>query len=173
MNLICTPALADVVVVGLLAAGEEGPVVVAVHRDVEDARVVVEHVLDAVAVVHVPVKDHDALGALRLEGVLGGHGHVVEDAEPAGLVLLGVVAGRADDGGAAVGGGVAVEHGVDDVQEAAAREERALQRGRILRNARSMTVCVELTENGNLPSRWNRTCRRCRPVPSEGGMAKA
>ena len=161
------------VVVGLLAAGEEGPVVVAVHRDVEDARVIVEHVLDAVAMVHVPVEDHDALGALRLDGVLGGHGHVVEDAEAAGLVLLGVVAGRADDGGAAVGGRVAVEHGVDDVQEAAAREERALQRGRILRNVRSMTVCVELTENGNLPGRWNRTSRRCRPVPSGGGKARA
>ena len=76
-------------------------ILVPVHGHIEDAGVVVEHVLDAVAVVHIPVEDHDALHALHLDGVLGGDRHVVEDAEATGLVLLGVVARRPDDGGAA------------------------------------------------------------------------
>ena len=126
------PALADMVEVGLLSAGEEGAVVIAVHRHVKDAWVVVEHVLDPVAMVDIPVEDHDALHALHLNGVFGGDGHIVEDAEAAGLILLGVVAGRPDHGGAAGGLRVGVAHGVDDVQEAAAREKRALERGRVL-----------------------------------------
>ena len=45
------------------AGGEEGALLVAVHREVEHARVVREGVLDPVAVVYVPVHDEHPLAA--------------------------------------------------------------------------------------------------------------
>ena len=55
-----------------------------VGRAVEHARIVPEDVLRAVAVVHVPVDDGDALGAMRLLRMAGGDGDVVEQAEAHG-----------------------------------------------------------------------------------------
>ena len=52
-----------------------------------------EDLLGAVAVVHVPVEDQDALGATRAR-VLGGDRDLVHEAEPHRLVGLGVVSGR-------------------------------------------------------------------------------
>jgi len=48
--------------------------------------------------VNVPVNDQDPLDVVIVDGVPGGDGHVVEHAEPVGLVLLCVVARRSDDG---------------------------------------------------------------------------
>jgi len=79
--------LAHPVGAGRGAAGEEGPAVVAVQRDVEDALRGVEHVLDAVAVVHVPVQDEDALEAVHGDRVLRGNAHVVEQTESHRAVL--------------------------------------------------------------------------------------
>ncbi len=53
---------------------------VLVRRHVEHVRVAQEHLLRAVAVVHVPVDHGDALEAARAR-VRGGDGHVVEQAE--------------------------------------------------------------------------------------------
>ncbi len=63
-----------------------------VGGDVEDRRVVLEAVLGAVAVVHVPIEDQDACRAvLRLQGA-GGERDVVEEAESHGVAGLGVMA---------------------------------------------------------------------------------
>lgn len=52
--------------------------------------------MGAVAVVHVPVEDEDALQPVRVDGVTRGDGHVGEQAEAhRGAGGLGVVAGRA------------------------------------------------------------------------------
>ena len=59
------------------------------------ARVVAEDVLGAVAVVDVEIDDGDPCQAVRLQGMRGGDGDVVEEAEAHGLVAGGVVAGRA------------------------------------------------------------------------------
>ena len=66
-----------------------------VGRDVEDARVVVEHPLRAVAVVDVDVDDRDAREPAR-ERVRRGDRDVVEEAEAHRAVALGVVARRPD-----------------------------------------------------------------------------
>src|SRR6185312_1806497 len=62
--------------------------------DRQDARVVVEGVLGAVAVVDVPVDDRDPLEAVDGAHVLDRDRDVGEDAEAAPFVALGVVAGR-------------------------------------------------------------------------------
>ena len=54
--------------------------------------------LDSVAMVNVPINDQDPLDVVSVDGILGSDGHVVEEAEPVGLVLLSVVARRSDDG---------------------------------------------------------------------------
>ena len=71
-----------------------------VRRGVEDVRLLVEDGLGAVAVVHVPVEDGDALaGGVQHRG---GDGDVVDEAEAHGAVARGVMAGRAHEGGAVV-----------------------------------------------------------------------
>ena len=52
---VCAECLAGAALVGRARAREEVALVVAVQRHVEDARVVVGHLLGAVAMVHVPV----------------------------------------------------------------------------------------------------------------------
>ena len=77
------------------AGGEEGALLVAVHREVEHARVLREGVLDPVAVVDVPVHDEHALAAEAAPRVARGDGDRVEEAEAHRLVHLGVVPRRA------------------------------------------------------------------------------
>ena len=83
-------------------------------RDVEHVRVGPEHLLRAVAVVHVPVDDRHALEAARAR-VRGRDRHVVEQAEAHGLRGPGVVPGRAQERDA-LGDG-AVDHRVDHRDE--------------------------------------------------------
>ena len=71
-------ALAHLVRARLLTARKEGAPVVAVQRDVEHLLRGVEHALDPVPVVHVPVQDEHALEAVNRDCVLGRNGHVVE-----------------------------------------------------------------------------------------------
>jgi hypothetical protein len=77
----------------------------------QDARVVREDVLGAIAVVDVEVGDRDALEPVRFEGMRGCDGDVVEQAEAHRACALGVVAGWAD--GAERGADVATEDAVD------------------------------------------------------------
>jgi hypothetical protein len=74
-----------------------------VGAGVEDVGAALEEVLGAVAVVDVVVEDGDPGGALAAE-VLGGHRHVVEEAEAHGEGALGMVSGRADGGEGRPGG---------------------------------------------------------------------
>ena len=67
------------------------------HREVKDPSIIVEDVLCAVAVVHVPVQDCDLLQPSR-KGVPGCDGRVVREAEPHPVVPPCVVAGRTGDG---------------------------------------------------------------------------
>ncbi len=120
------PAVGGHGVVGL--AGVELAVAVDVQGDVEDVGVVVEHVLDAVAVVDVPVEDEDLAAEFRVVGLadLGRDRHVVEEAEAHGCVVLGVVAGRADDGEGVLDG--ARDDALARLDGAAGRDERGLVR---------------------------------------------
>ena len=72
-------------------AGIEG---ILVGADEQHRRVFLEGVLRTVAVVYVPVQDHDLVQAVARLQVARQDGHVVEDAEPHGLLLLGMVPGR-------------------------------------------------------------------------------
>ena len=101
----------DVADAGLVLGAGAGIERHLVGRAVEHARIVPEDVLRAVAVVHVPVDDGDALGAMRLLRMAGGDGGVVEQAEAHGRRLLGMVAGRARRHEDVVG--AAGEHVVD------------------------------------------------------------
>ena len=78
---------------------EEVAVVVTMDREVEDARICVEDLLDAVAVMHVPVKDEDALDVREArEHLLHGDGNRVEEAKAHRLLHLSVMSRRTDDG---------------------------------------------------------------------------
>ena len=57
---------------------EECSVVESVERDVEHFVTFVEHVLDPIAVMYVPVKNHHSVQTVDLQGVLRSYGHVVE-----------------------------------------------------------------------------------------------
>ena len=75
----------------------------------------VEDLLGAVAVVHIPIDHGHAFDRARGEQVRGGDRHVVEEAEAHGLRAGGVVAGRPDEanGGVQLAAGDArggVEH---------------------------------------------------------------
>ena len=69
---------------------------VLVEADVEHIVAVFEGVLGAVAVVDVKIDDGDAGEVVAADEMLGGDGDVVENAEPHGLIALGMVAGGAD-----------------------------------------------------------------------------
>ena len=60
----------------------------------QDGRVLVEDILRAVAVMHVPVHDQDALQAVALDRVARPDRDIVEDAESHALYRTRVVAGR-------------------------------------------------------------------------------
>ena len=92
--------------------------------DGEHARVAVEGGLGAVAVVHVPVDDRDALHAVHGEAVVDGDRDVAEDAEAAAHRRLGVVAGRAHERVAVVE--LAGDHRVGADEHAAGRQQRDL-----------------------------------------------
>ena len=64
-------------------------------RGVEQARIVLEDVLRAIAVMHVEIDHRDAGDAMDLPRLLGADGDIVEQAEAHRLGGLGVVAGRA------------------------------------------------------------------------------
>lgn len=66
--------------------------------DVEDVAVIVEHVLDPVAMMDIPVYHKHPVQPVLADRVLGGDPHIVEETEAVWLVRLGVVAGRADHG---------------------------------------------------------------------------
>ena len=97
----------------------------AVDGEEEDARVVEEGALRAVAVVDVPVDDEDALGALREEFPRGDR-HRVEDAETVRHVRLRVVARRAHRGEAVAHR--AVPQRLRHPEDAARAEPRAAHR---------------------------------------------
>jgi len=72
-----------------------------VGRHVEDVGVGVEHLLGAVAVMHVPVDDRDAVESARAR-VRRRDGRVVEEAEAHRLVRAGVVSRRSHESDAAL-----------------------------------------------------------------------
>jgi len=64
-------------------------------REIGDGRIVVEYVLRAIAVMHVPVDDGDAFNAMGILRVSGGDGGLIEQAEAHGPMLFSVMPGRA------------------------------------------------------------------------------
>ena len=64
--------------------------------DVKNLAVLVEHVLDSVTVMHVPVKDHHPLQSEIVDSVPGGDGHVIEQTEAVWGVRLCVMTWRPD-----------------------------------------------------------------------------
>jgi hypothetical protein len=91
-----------------------------VRGDVEDARIGLEHVLRAVAVMHVEVDDDHAREAAG-QGMGGGDRDVVEEAEAHRAVRFRVVPGRAHEAQRAVQS--AVEDALDRVRGRARRLE--------------------------------------------------
>ena len=98
-------------------AAAEGVVRVLVNADEENGRVVVEHLLGAVAVVNVEVDDEDTICAVALLRMAGSDGYVAEEAEALCVVGPGVVARRPHHGKAVAGG--AAHHGVGQLEETA------------------------------------------------------
>ena len=76
-------------------AGIEG---ILVGADEQHRRVLLECMLSAVAVMNVPVQDHDLVQAVARLQVARQDGYVVQDAEAHGLVILCMVAGRSHQG---------------------------------------------------------------------------
>ena len=54
--------------------------------------------LYAIAVMHVPIHDENSFDVVGLQRVLRSHGHVVQQAEPVGLVSLSVMTWRSNHG---------------------------------------------------------------------------
>ena len=77
-------------------------VAVAMQRDVQHPRVFVEDVLNAVAVVHVPIQDEHPPRGASLERDARGDRGVVEETETGGAAAIGVVSRRSDDGERAI-----------------------------------------------------------------------
>jgi hypothetical protein len=82
-----------------------------VYVEEQHAGVGIEDILGAVAVVDVPIHDHDPLAAPLGLRVGCGDRHVVEQAETPCPGRLGMVTGRPDQGEGALG--AAAEHGLD------------------------------------------------------------
>ena len=95
-------------------------------RGVHDGRIVPENVLGAVAVMDVEIHDRDPLGAVRLLGVAGGDGHVIEEAEAHRGRDLGVMSGRAGRDESVAN--LAAHHLVDREDRAACGAKRGLER---------------------------------------------
>ena len=99
--------------------------------DHQHARVALEDVFGAVAVMHVEVDDGDALQSMRGQRVRGADGDVVEDAESHRAPPLRMMAGRAHR--AERGPAFAAHHEVDPMHDGAGRVARSGQRMRIER----------------------------------------
>ena len=99
-----------------------------VSRDVQHARVVIETVLRAVAVMQVPIHDQDTAQAEPRAQILRAHGHAVEQTEPHRAVAFGVVARRAYQGEAVVH--LAFHDRVQHAQQPAAGQQCGLVRPR-------------------------------------------
>ena len=80
-------------------------------REVLHARLALEAVLGAVAVVHVEIEDRHALEAVHVQRLAGADRDAVEQAEAHGALGLGVMAGRAQRAERVVG--LAADHGID------------------------------------------------------------
>ena len=107
-----------------------------VRREVEHARVVVEDVLRAVAVMDVDVDDGDALDSRLFERARDGDGDVVEEAEAHRAVRRRVVPGRANE---AEGG---IELAAQDRLRRGERAAGGAQRG-LVRAGAGVSVGVE------------------------------
>ena len=64
-------------------------------RGIEQARILLEDCLRAIAMVDVEVDDSDPVKTMNGAGLMGPDGHIVEDAESHGNACLGVMTGRA------------------------------------------------------------------------------
>ena len=80
-----------------------------------------EDVLNAVAVMHVPIKDHHARDAELTARRRRRHAHVVQQAEAHRLRMLAVMAGRPDDGERVAQ--LAVAHARGELDDGAGGEE--------------------------------------------------
>ena len=98
------------------------------RRDVQDARVLVENILGAVAVVHVVIHDHDAAELVRIEQVARGDRDVVQQAEAHAARGRGVMAGRAHERDAVVH--LPPLHGIRERDARAGGQQRDLVRVR-------------------------------------------
>jgi hypothetical protein len=149
-----------------------------VDGEEEHRRVRVEDVVRAVAVMDVPVDDHDALHAQRRLRVPSGDGGVVEEAEAHGARDLGVVARRAQAGDARRGG--SADERLDERHGAARRSQRRLPRAR---HHRGVHVDRTAATRGQRPHHFHvpggmdalellaRRPRRLRPLPAEPAVA--
>jgi hypothetical protein len=67
---------------------------IAVPREVKDTGVILEDILDALAMVDIPVHDEDPVQPMFLLGVFSCYSHTVEHTEPTGSCPLAVVPRR-------------------------------------------------------------------------------
>ncbi|MPC22843.1 hypothetical protein E2C01_015870 [Portunus trituberculatus] len=89
---------------GCSSTGEKAPVIIAVHGDIEDVTVIIEHGLCAIAVMNVllykdvthPVHNEDFLQIELLVELTSSDGNGVEETEPHGLLVLCMVPWRTD-----------------------------------------------------------------------------
>ncbi len=65
-----------------------------VRAEKQNRGIVVERMLRAVPMVHIPIDDHDAFQSMLLLKIPRGDGHVIEQAEPHGPIPLRMVSGR-------------------------------------------------------------------------------
>ena len=89
---------ANVIEVRLTQVRPEGSVFEAMDGEVEHPRVIVEHLLCSLAVMHVKIDDKNPLHLAVIDGVLCRDGHVVEEAVPVILGFHGMVTRRPDYG---------------------------------------------------------------------------
>lgn len=102
---------------------------VAMDAHVEHLGIRLEDVLGAIAVVHIPVDNQDALQPKFPYGILGSNGNVVEYTEAVRLIRLGVVAGRANVADAAAR--LPAQDTVDSLQHRSGGEGGALEGARM------------------------------------------
>lgn len=99
------------------------------HADVQHLRVRLKDVLGPVAVVDIPVNDEHAFQAKVPYGILGGNGHVVEDAEAVRLIRLRVMSRRPDIADAAAR--LAAQHALHRLQHGAGGQGGAVEGARM------------------------------------------
>ncbi len=89
----------------------------------QHARIIPEDVLRAIAVMHIPIDDGDALRAVGALGMARGDGNIVEKTEAHGPVLLGMVAGWSHGDKGILG--LAAHHGIHRAHRTAERAQHA------------------------------------------------